>query len=68
MKPIIKVIQQSLDIQFENEVMKAVRKAGFVVDSERLARALKDARVFYDEGYEAGYAAALMNFDTQEEE
>lgn len=54
MKPIIEMIQGQLESQIEGEVYRAVQHVGINVDKERLLQALKDARAFWQEGYEAG--------------
>lgn len=54
MKPIIEMIQGQLESQIEGEVYRAVQHVGVNVDKERLLQALKDARAFWHEGYEAG--------------
>lgn len=53
-EPIITAITKDLAVQFDGEVMRAVKELGVVVDKDRLVKALTDAFRFYDEGYIAG--------------
>lgn len=54
MQPIIELAYSQMQMEQENEVMRAVQKIGVNVDKDRLIQALTDARKFWDEGYEAG--------------
>lgn len=51
MTPVINSIGKDFAIQFEGEVMRAVREVGVVIDKDRLLQALTDAKHFYEEGY-----------------
>ena len=44
-------IQQEMETQFEDNVVKAVQKVGISIDKPQLERALLDAKSFYDDGY-----------------
>lgn len=44
-------IQQEMETQFEDNVLKAVQKVGISIDKPQLERALTDAKSFYDDGY-----------------
>ena len=54
MKPIIDLFSTEMRTAVDNGIMKAVYDVGVNVDKERLLQALKDARAFWHEGYEAG--------------
>ncbi len=47
-------IQQEMETQFEDNVLKAVQKVGISIDKPQLERALTDAKSFYDDGYKDG--------------
>ena len=47
-------IQQEMETQFENNVLKAVQEVGISIDKPQLERAILDAKSFYDDGYKDG--------------
>lgn len=47
-------IQQEMETQFEDNVLKAVQKVGIDIDKPQLERALTDANSFYEDGYKDG--------------
>ena len=47
----IKMFQTQMQIEYENEVMKAVQKVGFDIDKEELIKALQYDRNQYNKGY-----------------
>lgn len=53
----IKLIEEQMRIEYENECMKAVYSAGLNVNKEELTKALMYDRGQYDEGYNDGYSA-----------
>lgn len=56
-KPIIEIIIQQQEAKLEEELLHTIERYGFNVDVERLAKALTDARRFYEEGYRAAATA-----------
>lgn len=50
----INIIQGELNVQVENEIIKAVREIGVDVDKDELIKALKYDREQYQKGYEDG--------------
>lgn len=56
-KPIIEVIRQQQEVEFEDDLLRTLETYGFHVDVERLTLALTDAKRFYDEGYRAAATA-----------
>ena len=47
----IKVIEQNIALEFDNETVSAVRRVGFDIDKEELLKALTYDRQQYDKGY-----------------
>jgi uncharacterized protein YwgA len=52
----IKIIQDEMCIEYENECIKAVQKVGFTVEKEELTKALQYDRDQYNKGYSDGVA------------
>lgn len=50
----INIIYNKVEESFENEILKAVQKAGITVDKEELIKALQYDRDQYIKGYEDG--------------
>lgn len=50
----IHAIQEQIQMEYEDNVLKAVQKVGISVDKPQLERALLDAKSFYDDGYKDG--------------
>ena len=53
----VKMFQEQIRIDVENDIMKAVRKVGVLVDKEELIKALKNDREQYIKGYMDGLNA-----------
>jgi len=45
-------IQQEMETQFEDNVLKAVQKVGISIDKPQLERAILDAKSFYKDGFQ----------------
>lgn len=54
----VKVFQDEIQMQIENEIMKAVCRVGVEVDKEELLKALKYDRGQYEKGYKDGKNAS----------
>ena len=52
----IDIIHGELELKFEDEICKAVRNIGIVVDKDELIKALKYDRDQYDKGYKDALA------------
>ena len=50
----VKVFQDEIQMQMENEIMKAICRVGVTVDKEELLKALKYDRGQYEKGYRDG--------------
>lgn len=53
----VKVFQDEIQMQMENEIMKAICRVGVTVDKEELLKALKYDRGQYEKGYRDGVNA-----------
>ena len=58
----IKIFQQQLETQMENDIFKAVARYGIDVDKEELLKALKYDREQYYKGYDEGYRKGIEDF------
>jgi hypothetical protein len=47
----IHAIQEQIQMEYEDNVVKAVQKVGISIDKPQLERALLDAKSFYNDGY-----------------
>ena len=52
---IIQTMRDALNLELENEVVKAVHKVGIYIDKEELTKALQADRRRYEEAYKAGW-------------
>lgn len=64
----IETLQTEIQIQFEDDCIKAIQSHGFIVDKEELVKALNYDRKQYEKGYSDGYAKALEDIQYREEE
>lgn len=55
----IKVLQQQMETQLENDILTVVARHGIDVDKEELIKALKYDRDQYDKGFEEGYRKGI---------
>lgn len=51
----VNVIMDAINVQVENDIIKAVKNVGIDVNKEELLRALTYDRQQYERGYERGY-------------
>lgn len=52
---LVNVIMDAINVQVENDIIKAVKNVGIEVNKEELLRALTYDRQQYERGYEKGY-------------
>ena len=55
----IQIIQKQIELQKEEQIMKAIQEVGVVVDKEELVRCMQYDRDQYSKGYEQGGADAI---------
>lgn len=60
----IQVIQKQMQLQQEEQIMKAIQEVGVVVDKEELIRCMQYDRGQYSKGYEQGKADAIKEVMT----
>ena len=64
----IEQIKTEIQIQFEDDCIKAIQSCGFNVNKEELVKALIYDRKQYEKGYLEGYAKAVEDTQNREEE
>ena len=63
----IEPIKTKIQIQFEDDCVKAIQSCGFNVNKEELVKALIYDRKQYEKGYADGYAKAIEETQNGEE-
>lgn len=58
----IQLMVQQIEMQKDEQMMKAIQKVGINVDKEELAKALTYDRNQYDKGYKQGWNNAIDEF------
>lgn len=51
----LQTMRDALNLELENEVVKAVHKVGIYIDKDQLTEALRADRRRYEEAYKAGW-------------
>ena len=58
---VIKLIKTNMEMQIEDEIMRAVQRVGVTVDKDELLKALEYDRRQYDKGYSDGRRDAVVH-------
>ena len=64
----IEALKTEIQMQFEDDCIKAIQSCGFNVNKEELVKALIYDRKQYEKGYADGYAKAIEETQSGEEE
>ena len=59
----IQTMRDALNIELENEVVKAVHKVGIYIDKDQLEEALRADRRRYEEAYKAGWSDCERQYE-----
>ena len=59
----LQTMRDALNIELENEVVKAVHKVGIYIDKDQLTEALRADRRRYEEAYKAGWNACERQYE-----